>query len=386
MVPPPLPPPPPPPVASTGPRMWQLPNPVTVGPTRRRRVARALGMVVTGVISTLILFGVVASQVSVPWVAIEPGSASSAPERIDATGAPSFAVDGDILFVTVRVKRLSALELLMRARDRSVDLVSERDFFGDVTPTESRQQSRDLMVRAKSNAELVALRQLGYQVFENDGVRVESVAAGTAADGKLEQFSVITAVNDEPTPTPQSLIENLAARRAGDAVRLAVEAGDGSDERQVVVTLGRRPDATPGGYLGITTSQHVREASGVPVTVTIDSGDIGGNSAGLAFTLSVIDELTPGSLTGNNRVAVTGTIELDGTVGEIGGIRQKVVAARRSGAQYFLVPRTLEAEARRDAKDLVVLPVSNLTEALEALASIGGNAREVALGVPPGGR
>ncbi len=91
----------------------------------------------------------------------------------------------------------------------------------------------------------------------------------------------------------------------------------------------------------------------------------------------------PGDLLGDNKVAVTGTMELDGSVGEVGGIAQKAVAARRAGAKYFLVPRSLENEAKRNAGSMKVIPVSNLAEALDALASIGGNARELTLQTTP---
>lgn len=359
--------PPPPPVGSAG---------------SRRRWPRTLGTVGLTLIVTVLVLAAVATQISVPWVALEPGSASPAEDRVSVTGAPTFTPDGDILFLTVRVNQLSLFELLTKSRDTAIDLVSERDYFGTSTPQQSRQQSKDLMVRAKSNAELVALHTLGYQAFANSGVRIESIEAGSVADGTLKQLEVITAINRTATNTPQELIANLAGRAAGASVTLSVQRADESDKHDVTVTLGARPDGKTGAFLGITTSQRVSEAKNLPVTIDIDSGNVGGNSAGLAFTLAIIDEMTAGSLTGNNRVAVTGTIELDDSVGEVGGISQKVVAARRAGAKYFLVPRSLEAEAKKNAGDLTIIAVSNLKEALDALASIGGNANSLALTLP----
>ena len=368
---------------------WSSPGSVPTDPAalpvprRALRWPRVVGIVGITIVFTLVALGAIASQVAVPWVAFEPGSASPADDRVEVTGAETFTPDGDILFLTVRVNRLNMLELVTKSRDTSIALVSERDYFGTSTPQESRRQSKDLMVRAKSNAELVALSELGYDAFENSGVRIESVAADSAADGKLEQFEVITSIDGQATTTPQELITILSTRAPGASVTLAVENADGSDKRDVTVTLGTRPDGKSGGFLGITTSQRVSEAKDLPVRIDIDSGSVGGNSAGLAFTLAIIDQLTPGSLTGKNRVAVTGTIELDESVGEVGGIPQKAVAARRAGAKYFLVPRSLEKEAQANAGDMKVIPVSNLREALDALASIGGNANELALSAPP---
>jgi PDZ domain-containing protein len=348
---------------------------VVVAPrvTPHRRWRRVLGIIALTVSFTVSIAGAVASQVSVPWVAIEPGSATAAEDRVEVEGAQTFTPDGDILFLTVRVNRLSLLEIVTKSRDRSIDLVSERDYFGTSTPQQSRQEARDLMVRAKSNAELVALTLLGYDAFDNSGVRVQSLEPGSAADGRLRALQVITAVDGRATPTPQDLVGYLGTLTPGTTVTLAVENADGSEKQTVSVPLGARPDGRSGGFLGISTSQRVSEATDLPLTIDIDSGNVGGNSAGLAFTLAIVDELTEGSLTGNNRVAVTGTIELDGTVGEVGGVPQKAVAARRAGATVFLVPRSLEAQALENAGDMKVIPVSNLDEALAALASIGGN-------------
>jgi PDZ domain-containing protein len=107
----------------------------------------------------------------------------------------------------------------------------------------------------------------------------------------------------------------------------------------------------------------------LPIDVTIDSGTVGGPSAGLAFTLAVLDVLTPGELTGGHKVAVTGTIDLDGTVGPIGG------GAHEQGYEVFLVPEAEVEEIKEGAgDDLQVIGVGTLDEALEALESLGGNA------------
>ena len=112
----------------------------------------------------------------------------------------------------------------------------------------------------------------------------------------------------------------------------------------------------------------------LPFEVAIDSGKVGGPSAGLEFALSILDQLTPGELTGGGKVAVTGTIELDGTVGPVGGVPQKTVTVRRAGAKLFLVPKEQVAEAQAKATDGVeVVGVGTLDEAIEALAARGGD-------------
>jgi PDZ domain-containing protein len=114
-----------------------------------------------------------------------------------------------------------------------------------------------------------------------------------------------------------------------------------------------------------------------PIDVRIDTARVGGPSAGLAFTLAIIDDLTPGSLTGGERVAVTGTISPDGKVGPVGGVEQKAITARTNGVQLMLVPKAEVRDARRGAGDVRVVGVDTIDEALAALQDAGGAA------VPP---
>ena len=119
-----------------------------------------------------------------------------------------------------------------------------------------------------------------------------------------------------------------------------------------------------------------------PFDVTIDTGDVGGPSAGLAFTLALIDDLTPGDLTGGGDVAVTGTIAGDGTVGPVGGTGQKAAAVRDEGITLFIVPtQDYEEAVARAGDDLQVVPVDNVDEALDALRERGGNVDDLP---PPG--
>ena len=110
----------------------------------------------------------------------------------------------------------------------------------------------------------------------------------------------------------------------------------------------------------------------LPFQVTVDSGAVGGPSAGLAFTLGIMDVLTPDSITGGHKVATTGTINADGTVGPVGGVHQKTIAVRESGAELFLVPSSEYDEAEKYAGSLRVEKVDTVDDALRVLATIGG--------------
>jgi PDZ domain-containing protein len=193
----------------------------------------------------------------------------------------------------------------------------------------------------------------------------------------LEPGDVITAIDGEPVRGTEDLVRILSGLEPGDEIELTVIHPDQAERTETLV-LGTRPDGTDGGFLGVATSTAVDEKP-LPLEVELDTGEVGGNSAGLALTLSVIDALTEGDLVGGRRVAVTGTIDVGGTVGLIGGIKQKAVAVDRADADVFLVPTALAEQARRHAGDTEVIGVDTLADALEALADLGGNARELAL-------
>ena len=115
-----------------------------------------------------------------------------------------------------------------------------------------------------------------------------------------------------------------------------------------------------------------------PFPVSFKETDIGGPSAGLAFALTLIDELTAGELTGGQTIATTGTIEDDGTVGEVGGVAQKTRAVESAGAKIFLVPPGEYTDAKSAAShDLIVIPVNNIDDAIKALGTHGGDASGV---------
>ena len=127
------------------------------------------------------------------------------------------------------------------------------------------------------------------------------------------------------------------------------------------------------GCLGVTLATKNRSFD-FPYKVAIDTSGVGGPSAGLAFTLALIDELTPGELTGGRNVAVTGTIDVNGTVGDVGGVTQKTAAVRHSGTRFFLVPPGEFAEASKHAgRHLKVVQVTTLADALAALKANGGD-------------
>ena len=331
----------------------------------------------------LVLAAVIgAATVHIPYYAIAPGGALDvAPLVKVSSGNPSYPPKGEILLCTVSLKRTTVLEAIQGWLDPSIDVVKEKVVVPPSVPKDQLQKfNLGLMDTSKEQALGVAFEQLGYDAITGRGAQIAEVKAGTPAAAALQPGDTITAIDGTATNLHTDAVRILGTHKAGDTVRLTVEPKAGGAAREVAVTLVANPDTPSRPLLGVTLATR-DPGFHFPYKVDIDSEGIGGPSAGLAFTLEVLDVLTEGELTGGQKVAATGTIELDGSVGEVGGVAQKTVAVRRAGATVFLVPASEAAEARAHAgKHLRVEPVNDLQDALRILAGLGGNA--LALGQP----
>jgi PDZ domain-containing protein len=320
------------------------------------------------------------SLISSGFVAYKPGSATPAEDRVEVTkGATVYPPTGDILFLTVSVDRMSKLEKWWLDHNDDVEMVKESDAFPK-GHKDTTQFNAQLMTQSKSTAELVALKYLGYDVFDATGASILSVVDGAPAQGHVRAGETIVAINGTAVSTATGATSFLRTTTPGQSITLRVESDQGQTRDETVV-LGTRPDGQAHGYMGVGLDDRIDQKDPLPIEMSIDSGRVGGDSAGLAFTLSIIDELTPGELTGGHRIAVTGTMQIDGTVGAIGGVQQKVVAARKAKAELMLVPVDNYDEAVAKAgTSIKVLAVKDLAAALAALTDFGGNADQLALG------
>jgi PDZ domain-containing protein len=276
---------------------------------------------------------------------------------------------GGIYYTDVIVRKATLLEELVSGlRPDGADLVPAEALVPPGSDfADRRRQTRRQMDRSEEVAAAVALRELDYDVkAEPEGALIVAVAPDAPAAGKLQPTEVIVAVDGSAVRTPNDLRRLIATRKPGDTVRLQVRAGGAT--RTVQVGTVESPEEPGRPIVGIQVEQFADIE--LPIEVDIDLGGVGGPSAGLAFALDVVEELR-GGVDRGHRVAVTGELELDGSVAPIGGVKQKVIGARRSGADVFVVPAGDNAvEARRHAGDLRIIPVESFGQALRALATL----------------
>lgn len=318
---------------------------------------------------------------------LAPGSAESvAPRMSFGDDALEFVTryesDGEIMFVTALGSRLSLLDAVAAWLDDDVEVLTYEERFGVQTPTQQRDVGRRAMVSSKQIAEFVAFTRLGIESeFVYGDVVVDDVVCADVPDPQsacklLVAGDTILSFGGIPTPTLPALVEAVMNRRVGELVALEVRRADTDVAVAVNVKLMASPDDINRTIVGFM-PRDTRTVK-TPFEVGIDTDSIGGPSAGLAFTLALIDELSQGSLTGTVKVAATGTMDGDETVGAVGAIPQKAVAARDSGAKLFLIPASQSAadiaQARRvGGAQMRVETVATLQEALDILHGIGGD-------------
>lgn len=337
----------------------------------RRRFSRwwIVGAVV--VFLSLVYGGLNAYEV--PYYEYHPGSARAVAPLIDVDGAEVFPPTHDIAYTTITLRSSTAWSWLMAHLDDDVEIRTREQVLGDRSASERREINLQAMDTSKLDAVRSALVALGYEVpISVDGQFVVDIVPGSNAEGVLEAGDVITSIEGTPIVEQRDVDDLMEGRLPGETVELGIEHADGSTET-AKVTLVESSDDTGRGVVGVFLVPRGAVYE-FPIDVEIHTEQVGGPSAGLAFTLGLLDVLTPGELTGPHSVAVTGTIDAYGNVGKVGGVPQKTAAVIEAGHDVFLVPSAeVEMATERAGDDLQVFGVDTLKEALDVLASLGGS-------------
>ncbi|MGA1252097.1 MAG: S16 family serine protease, partial [Ilumatobacteraceae bacterium] len=329
---------------------------------------------------------ITSSLVKINYWEVAPGSAEEVASRFSfdknaLSQVTRYETSAPILFVTAYGSKLSALDALVGVLDPDVDVLNREEKFGTITPSEQRRLGFQAMASAKQIAEYVALNRLGYDVSIAYGKLIierlvcEDVPRPLSACLQLNPGDTITAFDGIEIPTLSDLMPIIADYSPGDVVEVTITPHKTTDSVTKKIELMVSPDDPDRTIIGVWPAD--TRTVDLPFEVDIDTDSIGGPSAGLSFTLALLDEMTAGELTGGVKVAATGTIDGDESIGAIGALRQKTVAVKASGATVFLVPSAqtpeeLSAARRVAGSKLRIVPVANLTEALKVLEELGG--------------
>lgn len=327
-------------------------------------------------ISTLIVamvpiltFGMLLTVVTVPYVALGPGPTFDTlgevegKQVVEIEGTELHPTTGHLNMTTVSQRDGLTLgqALIFWASGRDQLIPRELVYPPDKSKDEIDEANTKDFRQSEDSAEYAALHYLKYPM----AVTVESVDADGPSNDKLQSGDAIDAVNNTPVANLEEFQEILKDTKPGDTIAVDYRRKNGP-AGTVDIKLGKHPDRDQ-GLLGVS----VLDAPWAPFTIDFNLANVGGPSAGLMFSLAVVDKLTTGDVNGSKFVAGTGTITGDGEVGSIGGITHKITAADEAGATVFLVPADNCDEAKTaDVGDIDLLKVETLEQAIGSLRTL----------------
>ncbi|GFM99257.1 hypothetical protein Sfulv_40680 [Streptomyces fulvorobeus] len=338
--------------------------------------------------STLILIALLCAGVLIPVGYSEMSPGPTVNTLGDARGEPvlrisgrkTYPTKGNLNMTTVRVTgadyEMNIVEAVYGWLAHDSVVVPHDTLYPDgKTEEESTQENAEEFSQSQESAKVAALEELDIPVSSR--IVVSTVIKGSPAQGKLHAGDVIKAVDGAPVKEPQDVAAHVTRHKPGEDVAFTIVP---AKEAAAAEKAGRQPRSTR--KIVITTEKAPKENRAIvgiragtdhtfPFEIDIELADVGGPSAGLMFSLGIIDKLTPGSLAGGTFVAGTGTIDDEGTVGPIGGISMKLVGARDAGARYFLTPDDNCAAATSDIPSgLTLVRVKTLDDARKSLDRI----------------
>jgi Lon-like protease len=322
---------------------------------------------------------VVVFAVPVPYVALIPGPTYNTLGPLDGkpvvqiSGHRTYTAPGHLNMVTVSYiggpganppfNIVAAIQAWLSPHEAVVP--QEELFPPGQTQQQVVKQDSEQMANSQQTAQAAALCQLGITFTTVD--TIASTIKGLPAAGRLHRGDVITAVDGKKVTCTSTASAMIRARRVGQRVVLTVRRG-GTRHTVALRTASYRGQPV----IGV----NVVESFRFPFTVKINIGNVGGPSAGMMFALAIVDKLTPANLTGGKFIAGTGEIEVNGKVDPIGGIQQKMAAARAAGATVFLAPAgNCQDTSRAVPAGLRVVRVSTLRGAIAALKALKAGQR-----------
>lgn len=302
--------------------------------------------------------------VRLPLYSFGPGPAREVTPLIHVEGAPTYGSSGHFVMTTIRFTQETALGALVTWIDPDRAVVGEEIVYPpNLSPSEESERAISEMDQSKIDAAAVVLAELtAYPDEHGTGALVEFVGPDCPADGNLYPGDVIERIDDEPIESRQEASRILDEIPDDRITAFLIRAADG-ETHDVRMTKGPCPGADEPLF-------GVALVEPFPFEITIESGDVGGPSAGLMWAVGLYDLLTPGDLTRGRTIAGTGAIDLEGNVGAIGGIRDKVVAAREANADVLLLPQAnLEELSGMDTGELRLIAVNTFDDAVQALTT-----------------
>ncbi|MFI5505584.1 PDZ domain-containing protein [Corynebacterium kutscheri] len=335
---------------------------------KRRLLTMTLGAIPLFALTGLVTFDRIPGtsiSLTVPYAAEGPGPIFNALGQINGTdvveinGTPLDKTTGELNMTTVSVRTgMTLAQVVSRWLIDGDTIVPIEHIFPQGSSEEEVQEANQLAFSSsEAAATIAALTYLGIDV----GTEVVALSQGSAAEEVLEIGDKIVAIDGSTEVSPEKIKNHVGGKKPQEKITLSIERKN--QTRDVTLVLGENPQDKTKAFLGISMTAVPKDG----ISVDYHLEDIGGPSAGMIFSLTVIDKLSPGELTQGKKIAGTGTIYEDGTVGPIGGINHKIEAAVNAGVEVFLAPQSNCASVKK-RDDITIVSVDNLGDAINKLS------------------
>jgi len=321
-------------------------------------------------IGILIIAFIIINFIPTPFYVMSPGIAEELSPIISVEDGYKEQIKGSFLLTAVGSRKATVWDYIyvktIQPRGYELEVISEQLPEG-VNMDKYLQMMENLMEESKLTAEAVALQKLGYDVnIQGEGVEIIEVLKNSEAAGKLQSGDIITSIDGNETDIASAAVDIIRNREIGDTVNLEVL----RDNKKINLTvetieLPESPGKPSIGIL-ITTKNLNYE---FPIEVKYDTGNIVGPSAGGMFALEIYNQLVEEDLTKGKKIAGTGTINLEGEIGQIDGIKQKIIAAEEAQAEIFILPEENYEAAKNVKKNIQLVPVKTFEEAIQFLTN-----------------
>lgn len=325
------------------------------------------------VIKFLILVSILAAglffvltQITFDYYIVQPGTPL---ELSNAINVESNDGSGDLHLTTVSQSPANLIMLLYAVINSQADIQpKDKVIPPDMDQEQYREMMQQYMTDSQNIAKTIALEELDYDVeFSGDGIKVVELTEASPVRGVLEAGDIIKKVNGDSFYLAEELTDYISNYPINEKLELIIQRK--GEELTKQVRTKENPDSSGDSYLGVYIRTENWEPL-FPIDIEIDTGGIGGPSAGLMFALEIIDQLTDEKLSSGYSIYGTGAVDLDGSVNAVGGVNYKVAASEAEGADYFLVPPDNYKEAKEAALDIEIIEVNNIEEALDFLKSL----------------
>ncbi len=325
----------------------------------------------------------ISAYIPVPYFITSPGSAMELSSLVNVN--QGYKESGKLMLTTVSLAPATIPTYLYSKINSYMETIPEI-YILNQNESDSDYTKRQIQVMKESqqNAIIAAFHYLKLPItIHNKGVRVMGLIAGLPAEKVLKTGDVIESVDKQPISNLDDLLTFLKGMKAGDVVQIRFQRDNEVMTKEVsLVNLEEKMNGEQNTKkkIGLGFYPYQEREVSPSREVSFHTERIGGPSAGLMFTLEIINQLTPNDLTHGYKIAGTGTITADGVIGQIGGARLKVKAAYEKGAEIFFIPKdiasddTNQKDAIKSDKDLgnplKIVPVTNLSEAVQYLMNL----------------